>query len=252
MAGETRWVRPLKPWRPSKLRFEVEAQRSPGLEPVGVHGEAHRAARLAPLEAGGDEDLVEALGLGLLLHQAGARHDHGADAVVRPCLPATILAAARRSSMRPLVQEPMKTRSMRDVGDLRAGLEAHIGERALDRARGWSGSAIVGRVGHRAGRSVTTSSGLVPQVTIGGSVGGVEPDLAVEMRALVGVERLPVAQRHVPGRALRRLRAALDIGEGRLVRRDQAGARAALDRHVADRHAAFHRQRRGSPRRHIR
>src|SRR6202035_4379200 len=30
IAGETRWVRPLKPWRPSKLRFEVEAQRSSG------------------------------------------------------------------------------------------------------------------------------------------------------------------------------------------------------------------------------
>ena len=29
-AGETRWVRPPRPWRPSKLRFEVEAQRSPG------------------------------------------------------------------------------------------------------------------------------------------------------------------------------------------------------------------------------
>ena len=42
--------------------------------------------------------------------------------------------------------------------------------------------------------------------------------------------------------ALRRLRAALDVGEGRLVRRDQAGAGAALDRHVADRHAAFHRE----------
>src|SRR5262245_5079702 len=30
IAGETRWVRPLKPWRPSKLRLEVEAHRSPG------------------------------------------------------------------------------------------------------------------------------------------------------------------------------------------------------------------------------
>ena len=28
--GLTRWVRPPLPWRPSKLRFEVEAQRSPG------------------------------------------------------------------------------------------------------------------------------------------------------------------------------------------------------------------------------
>src|ERR1700759_3921253 len=30
MAGLIRWVRPPRPWRPSKLRFEVEAQRSPG------------------------------------------------------------------------------------------------------------------------------------------------------------------------------------------------------------------------------
>ena len=28
-AGETKWVRPPRPWRPSKLRFEVLAQRSP-------------------------------------------------------------------------------------------------------------------------------------------------------------------------------------------------------------------------------
>src|SRR5439155_13406323 len=30
MAGDTRWVRPPLPWRPSKLRLLVEAQRSPG------------------------------------------------------------------------------------------------------------------------------------------------------------------------------------------------------------------------------
>ena len=35
----------------------------------------------------------------------------------------------------------------------------------------------------------STSSGLVPQVTTGAIVGGVEDDLAVEMRALVGEER---------------------------------------------------------------
>jgi hypothetical protein len=37
--------------------------------------------------------------------------------------------------------------------------------------------------------------------------------------------------------------AALDVFEGLFVRRDQAGAGAALDRHVADGHPAFHRQR---------
>src|SRR5581483_7041530 len=30
MAGLTRWVRPPRPWRPSKLRLLVDAQRSPG------------------------------------------------------------------------------------------------------------------------------------------------------------------------------------------------------------------------------
>src|ERR1700685_1279146 len=41
-----------------------------GIELVGLHGEAHRAAGLAPLKAGFDEDLVEAFGFGLLFDQA--------------------------------------------------------------------------------------------------------------------------------------------------------------------------------------
>src|SRR5690349_10140473 len=45
---------------------------------VAVHADAHRAAGLlAPFEAGVAEHLVEALGFGLLLHQAGASHDPG-------------------------------------------------------------------------------------------------------------------------------------------------------------------------------
>src|SRR6266403_5891408 len=47
-----------------------------GLESVGVHGEAHRAAVLAPVEASLDEYLVQALCLGLRLHQAGAGDNH--------------------------------------------------------------------------------------------------------------------------------------------------------------------------------
>jgi hypothetical protein len=50
-----------------------------GLELVRVHGEAHRAARLAPVESGLDEDLVEALGFRLLLHDPRARDDHRVD-----------------------------------------------------------------------------------------------------------------------------------------------------------------------------
>ena len=40
------------------------------IELVGIHRKAHRAAGLAPFEAGFDEDLVEAFGFGLLFDQA--------------------------------------------------------------------------------------------------------------------------------------------------------------------------------------
>src|SRR5262249_36932111 len=41
-----------------------------GLELVRIHGEAHRAPRLAPLKTGFDKNLVETLSLRLFLHQA--------------------------------------------------------------------------------------------------------------------------------------------------------------------------------------
>ena len=42
---------------------------------------------------------------------------------------------------------------------------------------------------------------------------------------------------------LRSVRAALEVGEGGLIGGDHAGARAALDAHVAERHAALHGER---------
>src|SRR5690606_39880545 len=46
---------------------------------VRIHAEAHGAAGLAPVEAGFLQNFVEPLGLGLLLHEAGAWHDHRID-----------------------------------------------------------------------------------------------------------------------------------------------------------------------------
>ena len=66
-------------------------------------------------------------------------------------------------------------------------------------------------------------------------------DLGVELGVVVGAQARPVLDGGVPLGALRRVVAALQIGERRLVRRDHAGARAPLDAHVADRHAALHR-----------
>src|SRR4051812_28716544 len=50
----------------------------PRLQLIAVHRDAHRAAGLAPVGAGVAEDLVEPLGLGLLLHALRAGDDHGA------------------------------------------------------------------------------------------------------------------------------------------------------------------------------
>src|SRR5687768_8544092 len=49
------------------------------LQLVGVHRQAHRAARLAPLEARLLEDPVESFFLGLLLHLPAAGNDHRVD-----------------------------------------------------------------------------------------------------------------------------------------------------------------------------
>src|SRR6266404_5216382 len=49
-----------------------------GRDRVAVHRQAHRAAGLAPFEAGLEEDSVQPLSLGLPLDVLRARHDPGA------------------------------------------------------------------------------------------------------------------------------------------------------------------------------
>src|SRR5215472_6945444 len=110
IAGDTRCVRPLKPWRPSKLRFEVEAQRSSGFSLSGFMARH--------IEQPGSRHSKPALRKILSRPSASAcsftKPEPGtimALTFVCTFLPSTTRAAARRSSMRPLVQEPMNTRS---------------------------------------------------------------------------------------------------------------------------------------------
>ena len=164
------------------LEVAVGRGRAPlaGRQLVGVHGQAHRAARLPPLEAGGGEHPVEALGLGLRLHQAASRARPG------PACPASHVAArrgrpaaARRSSMRALVHEPMNTVSTAMSAHRRARGQAHVGQGPGRRPRGAAGRrSCRGRA--RAPSIGTTWPGLVPQVTWGASRGGVERHLLVE------------------------------------------------------------------------
>ena len=73
--------------------------------------------------------------------------------------------------------------------------------------------------------------------------GRIDLDFTVERGPRIGSERSPALDRAIPVRLARRPRPALQVRERRLVGTDHARSRARLDRHVADRHAAFHRQR---------
>src|SRR3954453_19523201 len=97
----------------------------------------------------------------------------------------------------------------------------------------------------------TTWPGFVPQLTIGLSALASTPTsrpkrrppsghLAAEARAALGAQRAPALDGRVEVR--RRAGPAFHPGERRVVGRDHARAPAPLDRHVADRHAALHRE----------
>ncbi len=126
-----------------------------------------------------------------------------------------------------------------DVGHLRVRLQAHV----VERAHHGGAAILLGDLG-RIGRHAVDGRHHLGAGAPGDGrrqISGVEPDVRVEVRAIVRPERLPVFHRLIPLRARRRLRPALEIRERLLVRRHETGPRAALDRHVADRHAAFHR-----------
>ena len=81
-----------------------------GLEPVGVHGQAHGAARLPPLEPGVEQDVVETLRLRLELYDPRSRNHQRAHAGRDA---AALGDAGDLADVldRPLVQEPTNTTS---------------------------------------------------------------------------------------------------------------------------------------------
>src|ERR1700730_2978732 len=99
ISGETRWVRPPRPWRPSKLRFEVEAQRSPGARMSGFiprHIE-QPATRQSKPPARNTSSRPSASACALTCWEPGTTIASTPGATLRPC---TTCAAARRSPMR--------------------------------------------------------------------------------------------------------------------------------------------------------
>ena len=85
--------------------------------------------------------------------------------------------------------------------------------------------------------------GFVPNVIIGSSRMASIVMLLSYDRAFIGRQLLPARDGGVPIGALRGEVAAVEILIRRFVGRDQSGARAGFDRHVANRHALFHGKR---------
>ena len=173
-----------------------------GLEGVGVHAQAHRAAGTAPLGAGLLEDHVEPFVLGLQPDPHRTGYDEQAGVLVD-------LAALDDLGGEPQVLDPAvgagadEDRVDLDLAHRRAGLEPHVPQCLL------GGDPVLGVLEVLGARDVAPSGtpwpGLVPQVTNGVIVAGVEDDLLVELRVGVGAQGPPVLHRRVPLRALRRL-----------------------------------------------
>ena len=138
--------------------------------------------------------------------------------------PSTIAAAARRSSIREFVHEPMKTRSIADLLDRLAGPQAHVLERAL------GGGTVVGvvergRVGHDAGDRHDHARIRAPR-HLRDEVGDVDDDVRVVRRAgIASRSERQSLDGAVPVRALR-ARARGPRGRRRSSRRARSCPRA--------------------------
>src|SRR3954447_12596084 len=157
ICGLTRWLRAPRPCRPSKLRFEVEATRSPGAATSGFiprHIE-QPASRQSKPAARKTSCRPSASAWAFTCCDPGTTIATTPSATLRP---SSIEAAARRSPMRLLVQEPMKTRSRRISVIGVPGSSAMYSRARSSPASCGSGTASV---------TATTISGVVPQVTCG-------------------------------------------------------------------------------------
>ena len=129
-AGETRWVRPPRPWRPSKLRLLVLAARSPGASLSGFIARhmVQPGSRQSAPAAMKTRSSPSASAWAFTAWLPGTTITR----LAVTCRPSSTAAAARRSSMRLFVQLPMNTVStaMSRIGV--PGRQAHVLERPAD------------------------------------------------------------------------------------------------------------------------
>ena len=210
-----------------------------GGEDVRVHAQAHGAAGLAPLESRIEKDAIQALLFGLCLDGLRAGHDHRADFGMH------MVAGDDFGGGAQVLDAGVGAGADEDAvdGDLLdglAGLEGHIFQRALEASAPLV--AVVERTEGDGPGDGHDHAGVGFPADLRGDVLGLENEFAIEGCSLVGGEGLPVGDGFFPLLALWREAAAFQVGEGGLVGSDHAGAGSGLDAHVADGHAAFHRE----------
>mmetsp|Transcript_1696 Transcript_1696/g.4479 ORF Transcript_1696/g.4479 Transcript_1696/m.4479 type:complete len:431 (+) Transcript_1696:272-1564(+) len=165
IAGETRCVRPPRPCRPSKLRFEVEAHRSPATSLssfMAKHMEqpGSRHSKPAALKM---TSRPSSSAIFFTIPEPGTISAAAMEAAT--FCPFTIAATARKSSIRPLVHEPMKILSSMTVSSFWPGARPMYSSARtiavlLLRSVTAAGSGTLPVMGR-------TSSGEVPHVTCG-------------------------------------------------------------------------------------
>src|SRR5260221_3196265 len=207
---------------------------------VGVHADAHAAARVAPFEPGVGENFVEAFVLCLRLDAAGAGDDQGLLDTFRDVLAFDQVRCGSQIVNAGIGAGADEDAIHRNVHDWRPGLQAHVLQRAF-------GGLLIVQV------LIVVRVGNAP-VDAGDHAGVCSPgDLRrnllrlqfhghVELCTYVRLQQFPALDRGLKFFTAGDKRPAFEIGERGLITRDHAGARPAFDRHVADAHAPVHRK----------
>ena len=216
ISGETRWVLPPGPWRPSKLRLEVEAHRSPdermsGFIPRHIEHPASRQSKPASLNTAS-----RPLRLGLMLHRGRARHDHRVDRL------ADLAATYDLSSGTEVVRGARSCRSRGKRGRSVCPRRACPGSRAMysnarSAATRSSASSKGVRIGNTSGHRNHHAGVRAPrhhrfERTC------VDLDQLIELRSVVGPQLRPSVDGDLEIVPLRSVGTASQVLEGRLVR----------------------------------
>src|ERR1700733_11771500 len=225
IAGLTRWVRLPLPCRPSKFRFEVEADRSPdgstsSFIPMHIEQPESRHSNPASRKILSSPSFSAA---------AFTTRDPGTTSACLSdfdtCRPLATFAAARKPAIHG------------NIFHSRPRLQIHVNKRPF-------GSLAIHRIAKR--RRVRHAPGNLrnhPRVRPPGNhrrdLGGLQRHGRVIQSTMIARQRLPLLHRVLKLPSPRRKRPPLYVCEGCFVGGYHAGAGTAFDGHVAHGHAAF-------------